>query len=159
MPLYIKICPICLKRFETKRIGTVFCPEKKCKNRARSIPSQLMQELLEKCNKGMQVIPTLPKSVVELLKQIADATNAVNANSGVTGISLAEQQTIISEISKIKDQREREIVVDNVKYITTNDQANGNSDGFAQPQVEQHTLPEKVNGQQKRTGLRKLGGH
>lgn len=44
-----KICPICSKSFQCKKISTLFC-SKKCNNRTRYLPKHLIQELVRRNN-------------------------------------------------------------------------------------------------------------
>lgn len=114
MPHYIKVCPVCMEQFFSKRSSRTYC-SKKCTNRSRSIPSKLLEVLMEKSSKAIQVIPTVPKIVRDFitknpsysLNNISDI-GGINKELQAAGISAEDQITLLEQAKKLKEQRRKE---------------------------------------------------
>ncbi len=121
MPHYIRSCPICTKEFYSMRLNQNYC-SKKCSNKARSFPPLLLQSLLEKASRALQVVPITPKvvrlfieaqnsEIVKSINEKADSlriSQSVRDNLRLSGLSVIDQEAIFTEAKKLKEQREKE---------------------------------------------------
>src|SRR5436190_6223333 len=119
MALYVKNCAICMKPFETDRIGTMYC-SKKCRNKSRSIPSNLLQSLIEKASRGIQIVDTIPPSVREFIKKHAEQMSVVHSKTRNVQdivshlrdmkINATDSMAIAGDIEKLLEQSKKEIL-------------------------------------------------
>lgn len=134
MAVYSKICVICSKDFTCLRINTMYC-SKKCANRARSLPSNLMEALVRRSQK-FTVNTMLHKGVG--IEQSSEATDSNPAGKDLgllvasakakatergiktTGFSTKDALLTIGP-NKLANDKMKKVTEDNLKYINTED--------------------------------------
>jgi hypothetical protein len=113
MPRYIKYCPICGTEFLAERIGATYC-QKKCRNRAAKIPSDMLDILIKGAQSRMSVLETMPKIVRDYIKKESNIAQALknggvnnsNANASLAFRNRNDIPIVLKEIEQLRKQRE-----------------------------------------------------
>jgi hypothetical protein len=125
MALYSKCCIIDNTIFTTTRISSLYC-SKKCRNKGRSIPPQMLQQLVQRQAQTVVVHQTIPRAVSDFIQKHGAQViqNSIVQNPLVLakeeldlmGVDKTDQYILLSEAKKIKGKKKMEEIKQERNY-------------------------------------------